>query len=71
MIPKDAIIERGLTHRWQRDDQIEQDLLLEAVLHRAAQADSFDSMAFIGGTCLHKLYVQDRNATPKTLISLG
>lgn len=30
--------------------------MLEAVLHRAARADSFDRMAFIGGTCLHKFY---------------
>lgn len=58
MIPQDAINERRRTHPWRHVVQIEQDLLLEAVLHRAAQADSFDSMAFIGGTCLHKLYGQ-------------
>lgn len=56
MIPQDAIIERGLTHPWRSVAKIEQDLLLEAVLHHAAQAGCLDSMAFIGGTCLHKLY---------------
>ena len=56
VIPEAAIHQRSLTHPWQRVVQVEQDLLLEAVLHRAAEADSFDQMAFIGGTCLNKLY---------------
>ena len=56
VIPQAAIHQRSLTHPWRRVVQVEQDLLLEAVLHRAAEADSFDQLAFIGGTCLHKLY---------------
>ena len=56
VIPKAAIRQQRLTHPWQRVVQVEQDLLLEAVLHRAAEADDFDQLAFIGGTCLHKLY---------------
>ena len=56
MIPQSAIQQRTLTHPWQLDTQVEQDLLLEAVLHRAAEADGLDQFVFIGGTCLHKLY---------------
>ena len=56
VIPADAVQRRELTHPWRYAVQIEQDLLLEAVLHRACDADGFDRMAFIGGTCLHKLY---------------
>ena len=56
MIPQSAIQQWTLTHPWQLDTQVEQDLLLEAVLHRAAESDSFDQLTFIGGTCLHKLY---------------
>lgn len=56
MIPAEAIDAHSLTHPWRFADQVEQDLLLEAVLHRAAKTDSFDRMAFIGGTCLHKLH---------------
>ena len=56
MIPRFAIEQWRLTHPWQLDPQIEQDLLLEAVLHRAAEADNFEQLTFIGGTCLHKLY---------------
>ena len=56
VIPQAAIHQRSLTHPWRRVVQVEQDMLLEAVLHRAAEADSFDQLAFIGGTCLHKLY---------------
>ena len=56
VIPPDAVHRRRLTHPWRHAVQIEQDLLLEAVLHRACDADGFEQMAFIGGTCLHKLY---------------
>ena len=56
MIPRSAIRQWTLTHPWRRVVQVEQDLLLEAVLHRAAEAESFDQLTFIGGTCLHKLY---------------
>ena len=56
VIPQSAIQQRTLTHPWRLDTQIEQDLLLEAVLHRAAEADGLDQFVFIGGTCLHKLY---------------
>ena len=56
MIPRSAIRQWTLTHPWRRVVQVEQDLLLEAVLHRAAEADSFEQLTFIGGTCLHKLY---------------
>lgn len=55
MIPQAAIQQRTLTHPWQLDAQVEQDLLLEAVLHRAAKAGGLDQFVFIGGTCLHKL----------------
>ena len=56
MIPQSAIRRWSLTHPWELDTQVEQDLLLEAVLHRAAEADGLDQFVFIGGTCLHKLY---------------
>lgn len=56
VIPAEAISQWEATHPWQNAVQVEQDLLLEAVIHRAAEADSFDQLAFIGGTCLHKLY---------------
>ena len=56
MIPRSAIQQWSLTHPWQLDTQVEQDLLLEAVLHRAAESDSLGQLTFIGGTCLHKLY---------------
>lgn len=56
MIPLAAIRQWEVDHPWQEDSQVEQDLLLEAVLHRAARAASFDQLRFIGGTCLHKLY---------------
>ena len=59
VIPPDAVQRRRLTHPWRHAAQVEQDLLLEAVLHRACEADGFDRMAFIGGTCLHKLYGTD------------
>ena len=55
LIPQAAIQQRTLTHPWQLDAQVEQDLLLEAVLHRAAKAGGLDQFVFIGGTCLHKL----------------
>ena len=56
VIPQAALHQWSLTHPWRSVVQVEQDLLLEAVLHRAVEADSFDQLAFIGGTCLHKLY---------------
>ena len=56
VIPQSAIQQWRKAHPWQRVVRVEQDLLLEAVLHRAAEADGLGQFVFIGGTCLHKLY---------------
>ncbi|MCY4421603.1 MAG: nucleotidyl transferase AbiEii/AbiGii toxin family protein [Acidimicrobiaceae bacterium] len=56
MIPQSAIQQWRKAHPWRRVVQVEQDLLLETVLHRAAEEGGLEQFVFIGGTCLHKLY---------------
>lgn len=55
MLSIEAITDWSLTHPWDDPRQIEQDLLLEGRLHETAATSRADSLAFIGGTCLHKL----------------
>lgn len=47
MIPMPAIQEWQKSHPWKRAEQVEQDLLLEAVLHRSANA----RLVALGKTC--------------------
>ena len=56
MLSDEAIADWSLVHPWDEPQQVEQDLLLEGILHEVASASRAASLAFIGGTCLHKLY---------------
>ncbi|WP_419919726.1 nucleotidyl transferase AbiEii/AbiGii toxin family protein [Candidatus Poriferisocius sp.] len=43
---------------WREAQQVEQDLLLEAVLHTWVKAEeALDNFVLIGGTCLHKFHI--------------
>lgn len=57
MIPEDAILEWGSKVPWQDKVQIEQDLILEAMIHAIySNATLRKKLAFRGGTCLNKLF---------------
>lgn len=56
MLGDEAIAEWSLVRPWDQPHQVEQDLLLEGILHKVASVSDATSLAFIGGTCLHKLY---------------
>ena len=44
------------THPWKKPVFIEQDLLLEGILHKLSEIPLAKSLVFIGGTCLHKMH---------------
>ncbi len=56
MIPYEYIDQWTETHPWRGTELVEQDLLLDAVLHQVAASQHSQNLIFIGGTCLHKLY---------------
>ena len=57
MLSKDAVLEWSESRPWKQEEQIEQDLLLEMILHQVASTNCSEHLAFIGGTCIHKLHV--------------
>ena len=59
MIPQAYITEWGNTVPWQTNEQVEQDLVICRALVEIFKDDFLaDSLAFRGGTALHKLYLQ-------------
>ena len=59
MIPQAYIIEWSSTVPWQTNEQVEQDLVICRALVEIFKNDFLaDSLAFRGGTALHKLYLQ-------------
>jgi predicted nucleotidyltransferase component of viral defense system len=58
MIPKSAIIEWHKTVPWPSNEQVEQDLIICRALVAIYQDEFLSkSLAFRGGTALHKLYL--------------
>jgi len=59
MIPQAFITEWGKTVPWQTNEQVEQDLVISRALVEIYKNDFLaGSIAFRGGTALHKLYLQ-------------
>lgn len=58
MIPRDSIVEWGVTHPWPEFDQIEQDLLLSKSIIEISNDDILgEELALRGGTAFHKLFL--------------
>lgn len=58
MIPRDSIVEWGVTHPWPEFDQIEQDLLLSKSIIEISNDEILgDELALRGGTAFHKLFL--------------
>lgn len=58
MIPRAAITEWATRVRWPTPEQIEQDLLLSRLIVEIARDDYLgNELIFRGGTCLHKLHM--------------
>jgi len=59
MIPQRYIEEWKISAPWPNDAQVEQDLIIARALVEIFSDDMLrESLAFRGGTALHKLYVQ-------------
>ncbi len=62
MIPQAYITEWSNTVPWQTNEQVEQDLIICRALVEIFKNDFLaDSLAFRGGTALHKLYLQPQS----------
>ena len=61
MVPRNAIVEWATKYPWQRNEQVEQDLIICRTLV-AIFSDPFlsDLLAFKGGTAIHKLYFENQ-----------
>lgn len=56
MIPRASIVFWSATAPWPSEDQVEQDLIVSRLLAEiAADPQLSETLAFRGGTCLHKL----------------
>ena len=59
MVPKEAIMEWKEFLPWQRDEMVEQDLIICRSLVALFQDEYLsEHLTFRGGTTLHKLYLQ-------------
>ena len=59
MIPRAYITEWSEFVPWQTNEQIEQDLVIcRSLIELFTDDFLFDSLAFRGGTALHKLYIK-------------
>jgi predicted nucleotidyltransferase component of viral defense system len=60
MIPRASIIAWSATAPWPSEDQVEQDLIVSRLLVEiAADPQLSETLAFRGGTCLHKLHLDE------------
>lgn len=60
MIPRASIVAWSATAPWPSDDQVEQDLILSRLLVEIANDPLLsEQLAFRGGTCLHKLHLEE------------
>ncbi len=73
MLPTEAVEQWRQTHPWGEFRQVEQDLLLERIIHAWSRSAAADEFAMIGGTALHKLYGerQARYSEDIDLVHLG
>ena len=65
MVPRNAIVEWARKYPWQRNEQVEQDLIISRALV-AIFSDPLLSelLAFKGGTAIHKLYFENQPPDP-------
>lgn len=60
MVPRESIIQWGVDHPWQKESQIEQDLLLSQAMIEIANDPLLKSeLVLRGGTAFHKLFLPD------------
>ncbi len=60
MVPRASIIAWSATAPWPSEDQVEQDLILSRLLVEIADDPLLSKeLAFRGGTCLHKLHLEE------------
>ena len=61
MVPRNAIVEWATKYPWQRNEQVEQDLIIcRALVAIFSDPLLSDLLAFKGGTAIHKLYFENQ-----------